>query len=337
MPVTIKDIAREANVSITTVSLILNNKDQNISEGTREKVKRIVKELNYRPNILAQSLITNKTKTIGLLVPDITNPFFSQIVRGIEDILSDNNYNVFLCNSYNDIKKEMNYIDILNKRCAEGIIISSSNTVDRNYYEYLCQLNIPFIILDRHDYDVKYKNCVIIDDYKGGYLAAEHLLKLNHRKIGCINENRGLFNINERVRGFKDAFSDYEAEFDEKWMSAGDLTIDGGYKAAMKLLKSEDITAVFACNDLMAIGVYDAAKELNMNIPGDISVVGFDDIDFSCHLNPKLTTIKQPIYDIGKAAANHLMYLIKYGKINENLNILEVALQIRESTRSLDK
>lgn len=337
MPVTIKDIARKANVSITTVSLILNNKDKNISEETREKVKRIVKELNYRPNVLAQSLITNKSMTIGLLVPDITNPFFSETARGIEDILDDNNYNVFLCNTYNDINKEIKYIDAFSKRRTDGIIISSVNAVDKSYYEYLNSLNIPFIILDRHNYDIKYKNCVIIDDYRGGYLAAKHLLELNHRKIGCINESRGLFNINERLRGYKAALKEYGIEFYENITAAGDLTIEGGYKAALKLFESSGVTAVFACNDLMAIGVYDAAKELHIKIPDDISVVGFDDINFSRHLNPGLTTIKQPIYEIGKAAAADLIYFIKHGKINEDIKILEVSLQIRESTKRLNE
>ncbi|WP_442602249.1 LacI family DNA-binding transcriptional regulator [Paenibacillus sp. KN14-4R] len=333
MSITIKDIAKKANVSITTVSLIMNNKCHNIGEDTIKRVRSIIAEHNYRPNALARGLITNKTRTIGLLVPNITNPFFAEITKGVEDGLSEHNYNVFLCNSYNDIHKEKMYINVLKERFVEGVIISSTNTVTQDYYTYLKEQGIAFVILDRHDSQLQY-NGIVVDDWKGGYLATQHLLQLGHRKIGCIAESKGLCNINERLRGYQDALKAHGVLYDEKLVVSADLTIEGGCQAALGLMAEQNVTAIFATNDLTAIGVYEAAIQLGKRIPEDVSVVGFDDISFAHYLSPKLTTIRQPIYEIGRRAAANFIYVLQNNTFVQSTEVLDVELIIRNSTAS---
>ncbi|MCR8642717.1 LacI family transcriptional regulator [Paenibacillus sp. N1-5-1-14] len=333
MSITIKDIAKIANVSITTVSLILNNKCHNIGEETIKRVRSIIEEHNYRPNALARGLITSKTRTIGLLVPNITNQFFAEITKGVEDGLSEHGYNVFLCNSYNDIDKEKQYIRVLKEQRVEGVILSSTNTVTQDYYSYLKEQGVAFVLLDRHASE-PLNNGIIVDDRKGGFLAAQHLLELGHRKIGCLVESTGLCNIDERLHGYKDALAQYGVPYEEKFVVSGELTIEGGCQAAIKLIEEQIVTAIFATNDLMAIGVYEAAIQLGKRIPEDISVVGFDDISFAHYLTPKLTTVRQPIYEIGRRAAANLIYILQNKLYMPSTEVLDVELIIRNSTSS---
>lgn len=335
MKYTIKDIAKKANVSITTVSLVINNKPHRISKETVDKVNKIIEECDYKPNVVAQSMITNKTKTIGLIVPDITNPFFSELSKGIEDALNKYGYNVFLCNSYNNIEKEKEYIKVLMDRKVDGIIMSFSKTINKKDYDEIKKLNIPVAFVDRipQDNDM---NCLSVDDEKGGYIATKYLIDKGHKNIACITADQEIISVKGRVEGYKKALSEYRIKVNNQYIIESDLTVEGGINAGNEILRNGEVTAIFCCNDLMAIGVYEAAEKLGIIIPDDVSVIGFDNISFTKYLKPKLTTIRQCIYDIGDNAAQLIINLVNNNSVEFYSIKLDVELIERASVCKIE-
>lgn len=328
MKPTIKEVAKQAKVSITTVSRVINNVEGCTNEETRNRILKVIEELDYKPNALARSLVTKKTKTIGLILPDISNPFFPGIAKGVEDRASKYDYNVILCNSYDSLKKEDYYINVLREKYVDGIILSSSklNKDDENNYSK----DIPMVFIDRRP-DVNITNGVFINNFSGAYTAVKHLIDLGHRNIGCLIGPQNINTSIERLDGYKKALEDSSISINEDFIKFEEYSIEGGYSAAREILKDKKITAIFANNDLMAIGVYRAAKEMGYKIPGDISVVGFDDIDTAKVVEPPLTTVKQPTKVLGESAVEMLMEAIN-GKIEEKIIYLDTELIIREST-----
>lgn len=334
MSTTIKDIARVANVSTATVSRVINKKDEGVSDSTRKKVLDIIEELDYQPNAFARGLVTKKSKTIGLIIPDITNPFFPDVTRGVEDVANKNGYNVFLCNTDDDSNKQNQYINTLKEKHVDGIIFTFTSIPKYEHVLKLIKSGVPVVMLDRQiDFEDIYG--VFLDNHKGGYLATKHLIDLGHKKIGCIAGPLHSKNSRERLEGYKKALSDAEIDFNEKLVIAGDFKLTGGMKATKKLLTEEDLTALFICNDLMVYGAYKEIKSMGYKIPKDISIVGFDDIQLSQVLEPQLTTIRQPIYDMGAEASKMLIKLIKGKKIRKKVVGFNSTLIIRESTRSI--
>lgn len=328
MKPTIKEVAKQANVSITTVSRVINNVEGCTNEETRNRILRVIEELDYKPNALARSLVTKKTKTIGLILPDISNPFFPGIAKGVEDRASKYDYNVILCNSYDSLKKEDYYINVLREKYVDGIILSSSklNKDDENNYSK----DIPMVFIDRRP-DVNITNGVFINNFSGAYTAVKHLIDLGHRNIGCLIGPKNINTSIERLDGYKKALEESGIPINEDFIRFEEYSIEGGYSAAREILKDKKITAIFANNDLMAIGVYRAAKEMGYKIPRDISVVGFDDIDTAKVVEPPLTTVKQPTKVLGESSVEMLMEAIN-GKVEEKIIYLDTELIIREST-----
>lgn len=338
MGVTIKDIARLANVSVTTVSRVINNKSEGVSAETRQKILQLVEELGYKPNAIARGLVTKKTKTIGLIVPDISNPFFPDIARGVEDGAHIYGYNVFLCNTDDDLEKEIEYINALNEKYVDGIIFTGTGSISSSNFRHIMELiksGIPVVMMDRRiDSDEIYG--VFVDNFEGGYLAARHLVELGHRKIACITGPLKVKNARERLEGYKKALSESGIEIDERLIYEGDYKMAGGMVGMEKLLKeNEEITAVFTCNDLMAYGAYKTIRSLGRRIPDDISVVGFDDIQLSQIVEPSLTTVKQPSYDMGLAAARMLIKLVEGKKVKERVMVFKPQLVVRRSTKKV--
>jgi len=333
MAVTIKDIARLANVSVTTVSRVINNKPEGVSEETRQKILKLVKELGYQPNAIARGLVTKKTKTIGLIIPDISNPFFPDIARGVEDSAHIYGYNVFLCNTDDNLEKESEYIKALKEKYVDGIIFTSSSIPKHEHIIELVESGIPVVIMDRR-VDSENIYGVFLDNYEGGYIATKHLIDLGHRKIGCITGPLHTKSARERLEGYKKALLDSGIEIDEKLIFEGDYKIKGGITGAERLLKdNKDISAIFACNDLMAYGAYKTIRSFGYKIPEDISVVGFDDIQLSQILEPQLTTVRQPAYDMGLTAARMLIKLIEDKKLKKKIINFKPQLIIRQSTK----
>ncbi len=326
---TIKEIAKKANVSIATVSRIINNKTEGYSEETRKHVQKIIDELNYSPNTIARGMVTKKTYTLGLVIQDIANPFFPKMVRGIEDIANQYGYFILLCNTDGSVEKEENYISFLKGKRVDGIIITTSNGNDPEYIQQITEGDIPFVFLDEI---AENTNCVCIDNEMGGYLATKHLIDLGHINIACIaGPKNSITNLN-RIEGFKQALIEFGLELNLNNIYEGSYKTESGYSNMKKILKdNNDVSAVFCINDFNAIGAYKAAIENELQIPKDISIVGFDDIYKSLEGQFGLTSISQPAYELGKTSAKMLIDIIN-NKWTQNVVVLEPELVIKNSS-----
>ncbi|WP_053368550.1 LacI family DNA-binding transcriptional regulator [Bacillus sp. FJAT-27245] len=329
---TIKDIAKRAGVSITTVSRVLNQKEEGMSEKTREKVLNIIKEAQYQPNQFARGLVTKQSKLLGLIVPTILNPFFPELCRGAEDEANKRAYSLVICNSDDKLEKEEHYLRVLKEQQVDGIILSSKDHLSPESEKLLIDGNIPCALLDRVIEGNKYA-AVFLNNELGGYLAGKHLTDLGHRNIACISGPISIWSAFERVKGFRRALREGGIDYSTIPEAEGNFTTQSGYEHAKDLLMNNKITALFACNDLMAFGAYQAAYELNIKVPEELSVIGFDDIPFASSLLPKLTTIRQDTYEMGRKAVELLINQIELGK-TESVQF-QPELIIRDSTSRL--
>lgn len=331
MQVTIKDIARLADVSTATVSMVLNNKDEGITQKTRDRILKIAQELNYRPNQLARALVTKRTNTLGFVLPDITNPFFPQVVRAAEDTANQYGYNLILCNTDDDAKKERLYIQILKEKCVDGIIFTSSIRPSDKNLRMLWDYKIPFVFLDRY-INTDEGFVISTDGAKGMYDVVNYLIEMGHERIAFISGPKESSTASGRYMGYVKAMGKRKIPIDKKLIAEGDYKIDGGKRAMEVLLKREAFfTAVACANDLMAIGAIEVLGKNNINIPEEISVTGFDDIALSKVLRPRLTTVSQPCYAMGYEATKMLINIIEGKGLKENHIILQPKLIIRDS------
>lgn len=297
--ITIKDVAKKAGLSITSVSQILNGNTQRFSEKAIKKVYAAQKELNYVPDFFAQRMVTKKSHLIGVLVPDISNPFFAQLFLGIQDILNKQGYVALLYNMGGDEKQESHYVEDLIRRGVDGLIIASSAFSDQSIYQALQRESLPMIVMDQKT-ETDMVDAVQADNYDGGKQAALYLQKLGHKKTAVVLPENPTVNVRKRYEGFASVYGD------ELLVVNGELSTSGGQGAVKKIINS-DITAIFAINDLIAFGLYMGLKEAGKKIPNDYSVVGFDDISPCRYVTPPLTTIAQPTFELGQEAAKMLM------------------------------
>ncbi|QIB70153.1 LacI family transcriptional regulator [Aminipila butyrica] len=305
--ITIKEIAEEAQVSIATVSLVLNKKDKKISEGTRENILRIAQKYNYTPNTMARSLITRQTRTIGLIIPDIVNPFFPEIARGVEDKASQLGYSVIYCNTDDKIKREDKYIHVLMEKMVDGII--SAHSADREEgFDGLARCKVPVLLIDR-DYDNKNViGRVLVDNRAGAYQATSYMLKQGYRRIAYIAGCISTATARGRLEGYHQALEDWGIGPEHRYVKVGEYRMQWGIEAAEQLLQEKTpMDGIFCGNDLIAIGVIKKLKEWGLAVPRDMGLVGFDDIYLASLVEPPLTTIKQPNYEMGYRAAEMLI------------------------------
>lgn len=335
MKVTISDIARMANVSKATVSRVINDKPEGVGKEMREKILRLVEENNYQPSVIARSLVTKKTKTIGLIIPDITNPYFPQLVRGAEDYANRNKYHIFLCNSDKDVKKEKEYLKAFIEKSVDGVILTSNiSATDAMQYEMLKKNNIPCVLLDRYVEYKSYKAGVFLDNIKGAYMATEYLLKQGHTKIAFVTGPLEVTTSVNRLKGYEKACNDRGIRIDNDLVMEGDYLMESGYRHILNLLeKGREFTAVFAGNDMMAIGAMKALKSKNIKIPEEVEIIGFDNIEFSQMVEPALTTVAQPAYEMGAKGAELLIKLVEGKKLKMKNIYMEPELIIRGTTR----
>jgi LacI family transcriptional regulator len=336
--VTIKDVADKAEVSITTVSHVIN-KTRFVSDELSQRVFLAMRELDYQPNILARSLRSGRTKTIGLVIPDISNLFFAEISRKIEDKGFEFGYNVILCNTDEDILKEQRYINVLISKKVDGIIFFStggSSGITKN----LIDSDLPLVVADRETLDID-ADVVLIDNEKGGYEATRYLLSLNHKRIACISGPSPITPSAQRVEGYKKALIEANIPFDPSLLRMSNFRFEGGEEEMQNLMNlSDPPTAVFVCNDMMALGAILAIKKTGKRVPDEISIIGFDNTPLSNFIFPPLTTVSQPIKEMADLIVELLIEKIrikenrrrdkdllpKYGKY-----ILDTELIIRES------
>ncbi len=319
---TLLDIAKAVNVSKTTVSMVLNNKENNISRETKEKIFKAAKELNYVPNYLAKSLITKKSYSIGVIVPDIQNPFFSEMAKGIEKIAEENGYSIILCNTLNSKKRENEHIKLLMSKAIDGLIIAPSDDKNESF-DILESQGIPFVIVDRVVEDFEKFNGVFCNNEKGIKLGLDYLYNKNKRNIAFIGGNKEYSTANIRLKTYIEKVNElgiYNKEFNIE----DDFSLEGGFKATKRLIEKEiDVDAIFYSSDVMAIGGIKYLLRNGYKIPEDISILGFDNIDICNFIEPELTTVAQPIYNIGEEGIKLLIRLIDKKDIKENIIELE--------------
>lgn len=334
MNITIKDIAEKAEVSYATVSRALNGK-YGVNPETRARIMAIANKLNYRPNAIARGLVKKQTHTLGLVIPDITNPFFPEVARGIEDGAQEAGYSLFLCNTNWEEAKEISYLGLLQEQRVDGIVIAP--ITDRGAaLEQVLSPSLPLVYVSRAPHDTQ-RSFVTIDDSRGGYLATEHLIERGYTSIGFIGAPEGSLTVDDRLEGFKLAFAKYGRQVEERYMLFGDFKRETGYNLIQRLISSGEMPrAVFAENDLLALGVIQGAREMGLAVPEDLAVIGFDDIPFASFPEVQLSTIGQPKYEMGKTALEMLIAGIEAGPQTTRPNgrrvILEPELIVRKSS-----
>src|SRR5690606_10111640 len=305
---TIKDIARIAGVAPSVVSRALNNK-YGENESTRQRIVAIAKELGYQPNSAARSLVTRRTETIGVVMADISEPYFSQIVKGMEYVATQTGYTLLFSNSYENVEHGRVLRKMILGERVDGLVIIGSNIQEKGFIAALAEQEIPFVLVERNLPDPKV-NCVWVDNVQGGYLATRFLLDKGHRRIGHIAGNLHFQVALDRIEGYKRALEEAGIAFCEELVVSGNFLTEGGYRAMKELLKA-GCTAVFAANDAMAYGALQANAEEGLAVPDDVAMVGFDDLEFSALTHPPLTTVRQPRYEMGRRSLEILTAILR--------------------------
>ncbi|MDQ0217433.1 LacI family transcriptional regulator [Peribacillus cavernae] len=326
----IVDVAKMANVSTATVSRVITNSGT-VKRETTERVLEAIELLNYQPNVLARQLRRSETNTILVVVPDITNTFFSKVLRGIEAVAIENGYQVLLGDALNNVERENGYINILRQKKADGMILLTAR-IDEGLLDEIAK-ELPVVLACEYMEGSQIPT-VSIDNISSSRKAAEHLIGLGHQRIGFISGPLNVVLGRDRLKGFKQAMSQHGLPIEPLLVQEGDFSYESGYNLMMKFLALEHPpTAVFAANDEMAIGAIKAIKFRGLSVPENISVIGFDNIKISSIFEPALTTIAQPAYDIGQKAMELLIKLINKDSLTKNQYMLEDELIIRESCK----
>jgi LacI family transcriptional regulator len=329
---TIRDVAREAGVSVTTVSHALSGR-RPVSTQTRRRIDAVSRRLAYRPSHLAQAMVTGRSQTVGLIVPDIANPFFPGVARGVEDAAADRGYSVFLADSELDETEESRYVDLFEDKGVDGLIYLAGTAHLGPALTRVAASQTPLVLVDE-ELRVKGPNCgfVGVDNYRGGQLAARHLVDCGVSRIGVIAGPAGLPTAIARLKGFMAGLAE-AGRAPVLTLSARSYTYEDGYAAFAELREgTAELDGLFCANDMLALGAISAAQEAGLHVPRDLSVIGFDNIFFGRLANPGLTTVAQPMDEIGRQAADLLIDLIE-GRSTQQRRVLPVHLETRSSTR----
>jgi LacI family transcriptional regulator len=325
----IYDVARESGVSVFTVSAVVNNK-AHVGKSLREKVEAAIRKLNYRPNLIARSLAKQKTHTIGMIVPDIGNPFFPIVVRGAEDAAQKHGYNLLLCNSDDSLDKEEKAVELLLSKRVDGILLTKAADDFRpSLQQMIKEVNIPFVLVMR-TYPKLTKDAVITDDYHGAYEAVSHLARAGRKRIGLISGPLKVSNAKERWAGFQDALKAEGLPFEQDLVIEGDYRLESGYRAGHSMF-SRRPDGIYVANHLMTVGLLKAADEMGLRCPEDFGLVSFDDYPWLGIFRPRLTTVELPKHQLGSEAAELLIRRITGDASKPVLIKLQPELRIRES------
>ena len=330
MNITIKDVAKKAKVSATTVSRVIHGNPK-VSPEVRERVLKTIKTLNYFPNGNARAIVNKRTNVIGLVLTDISNPFYPPLLRGIENTINKSNFSLILCNTDEDPLKEEKFLRILLEKCIDGLIIVPAQA-DVPFLKILEARNIPIVCVDRVVNNIE-TDAVIVDNARGAYIATQHLIQTGHRRVAIVGGNQKMFTIGERFKGYLNALERYEIPVDPSLQTMGGFTIDDFEQSTLRLFSLPDPpTALFSAGNLATVGIYIALNKLNKRIPEDVAIVGFDDLTWVEALNPPLTAVSQPIYQIGATAAQLLLQrLMNEGPKEKQKIVLSISLIKRKS------
>lgn len=333
--VTLKDVADLVGVNPSTISRVINN-DPNLSirEETKIKILQAVRELGYRPNTAARNLRMKSSSAVGLLVPDISNPFFPEIIKGVENAALEKGLGLFVCNTFDETNREIELLKFLVDRHVDGILIASAHLEDERIGE-MRNSGIPYVLVNRRN-RTGTGPYVVVDNFSGAKMAVQHLIDLGHTKIahisGLLYTDTGL----ERLEGYRNVLNMNHIPFISEYMVEAGFNEEQGYSAMLKLLSLQDPpTAVFAANDLLAMGALLALNEKGWSVPDDISIVGFDDIWVVERITPPLTTVKVPLFEMGYLALNILYKELNDIYTEQEHVLLQPSLVVRRSTRTL--
>ena len=310
MRVSIKDIAEAAGVSHSTVSRALSNSPL-VKAETKTRIQRLAREMGYTPDAIARSLVTQHTRTVGVVVTTITDPFVAEVVQGVEDTAQANDYSVILASSASEPERELAAVEMLRAKRVDSVIVTSSR-VGALYLEHLECIDVPVVLVNNHnEQSGRYTFSVSVDNQHGGHLATVHLIQRGHRRIGYVSGLADHSDDTERMAGYRQALDEAGIAFNPALVTPGNGSLDGGGRALRTLADLAELpTAVFCYNDMTAIGLMSAARQAALSMPEDLAVVGFDDIPLAAHVYPPLTTVAQPQRDMGRQAMNMALALI---------------------------
>ncbi|WP_025027773.1 LacI family DNA-binding transcriptional regulator [Caldalkalibacillus mannanilyticus] len=319
MKVTIEDIAKEANVSIATVSRVINN-TKAVSPELRQRVYDVIQKRNFKPNALAKGLITNKTHIIGIVVPDISNSIFGALTKGINSVCEQKGYTLMVCDSGGQKEKELELLEILTDKKVDGLLFAGVE-INGSLVKEMKNKDYPIVLVTQEaaDGDEEIKT-VIHDNVKATYDAVSFLIKNGHKKIALIGGPENDFSSGQkRLKGFRLALEEHKIDVPDSYIEHGDFSFNSGFRCMKKIYEENSVlpTAVMVCNDVMAIAAIRFLEGANMNVPGDISIMGFDDSEYANYFSPELSTVRISYFDEGEKAAKTLFKLID----NKHTNI----------------
>jgi LacI family transcriptional regulator len=327
----IVDVGREAGCSINTASRALNNLP-GVSAATRARVLEAAAHLHYSPSRVARSLLTHSSRSIGLIVTDCTNPFYASVIRAVEDVANARDFSVILCNSGESHDREVRAVNMLLENRVAGILLTPVQQAS-NHIQELMDRELPFVLVGRRFRGIDACS-VMSDNESGAYHATSLLLKLGHRRIAHVTGRQEISSVAERADGYRRALNEFDLPSGESSIAQGERDIVDGTRCALQVLRrSPRPTAIFAYNDLQALGVFAAARQMGLRIPEDLAVVGFDDIEFAAFAEVPLTTVRQPTYEIGRQAADLLFRCMNEPDLaTERQVVLPTELVIRRSS-----
>ena len=330
--VTIEEIARMADVSKATVSRVLNERE-GVGEVTRKRVWRVIEETGYNPSLLAKGIVTSKTKILGMVVPDITNPFFSELIRYVEHYAGLGDYSVFVCCTDGRPEREEQYLRTLIVKRVDGVILVGSSDQPGNMHGRLKKYGIPCVLLDRR-MSFEHSACIAVNNEYALYYMTEYLIHHGNKRIAFLSGGRGLSSSAERKEGYIQALKQYRIPIDERLILMGDYTMESGYMLAKQLYEKQiGFTAILAGSDIMAVGVLKALREEKRNVPEDVEVIGFDNIEICTAINPALSTVEQPVSEMGEYGVKILLNLIEGKEPPKRRLRLKPRFVFRETTK----
>lgn len=336
---TIRDIARLAGVSVATVSGVLNNKPT-IKPKLVERVRKAMDALDYHPDHVARSLRVRRTRTVGIIIPDVTNPFFTDVIRGVEQEAQSSGYSVILCDSNEDSELERRNLSTLLSRRVDGVLLAPATAP--SVHDLRIHQRLPIVLIDR--VPVGFNGpAVMTDNFGAAYEGTQHLIKLGHRQIAIITGQLGLSNGLDRLEGFRKVLQEEHLALPDEYVQKGNFQLESGYRCGLELMRlPTPPTAIFSCNNKMTLGLMRSLVEMKVNCPEAVSVLGFDDFEWSAYFNPRLTTIAQPTYEMGKQAMQVLLRTLQASDSEHEVSAetvvrLKAELRIRDSTAAASR
>ena len=331
---TMKNVAEAAGVSKSTVSHVING-TRFVDDRTKRRVQRAIAELGYFPSAAARSLTTKRSQALGVIVGDVANHFFSELLQGVEETVRAQNYSLIVCNTSETLELEDHYIRLLLSHKVDGIIAMATSQQWTSLTEAQVR-HMPIVFVDREFPGLEGQQFVGVDNARGAYLAAEHLIELGHRRIGTLAGAQGLSTMRDRLRGFRQALHDHGLELPDEWAVPSALNAEAGHAAANQLLTRRDRpTALFIANNYLTLGALLSLRENGLRCPTDVSIVGFDDHPWATVTNPPLTVVRQPAMRIGATAGRMILDSIQGNERQPRKVVLECELEVRESCRAM--